>query len=95
MIRPLHESDYTVAPDGTLKMTGLKPGERVHVILLRSGEDKPVVDPAKYRRAEFHIKQHRDINQPPLPWGSMAGSVFKYERPFDPACDPNDWEANR
>lgn len=72
MIRPLHESDHVVGPDGTLKMTGLQPGERVHVILLRSDSDQAVVDPAKYRREDFH-----------------------YERPFDPACDPNDWEALR
>lgn len=27
--------------------------------------------------------------------GCMKGSVLKYERPFDPAVDPDEWEANR
>jgi prevent-host-death family protein len=28
-------------------------------------------------------------------FGCMKGSVLKYERPFDPAVDPDEWEANR
>jgi prevent-host-death family protein len=27
--------------------------------------------------------------------GAMKGTVLKYERPFDPAIDPGEWEANR
>jgi prevent-host-death family protein len=30
-----------------------------------------------------------------LIFGSMKGTVLKYERPFDPAIDPGEWEANR
>ena len=30
-----------------------------------------------------------------LLFGSMKGTVLKYERPFDPAIDPDEWEANR
>ena len=28
-------------------------------------------------------------------FGCMKGSVLKSERPFDPAVDPDEWEANR
>jgi prevent-host-death family protein len=28
-------------------------------------------------------------------FGCMKGTVLKYERPFDPAIDPMEWEANR
>ncbi len=28
-------------------------------------------------------------------FGSMKGTVLKYEQPFDPAIDPDEWEANR
>lgn len=24
---------------------------------------------------------------------SLRGSVLKYDKPFDPVCDPDDWEA--
>lgn len=68
----MHESEYTIEPDGTLKMTGLEPGERVRVVLFRLPGIEDTVDPQKYYREDFH-----------------------YERPFDPACDPNDWEALR
>lgn len=27
--------------------------------------------------------------------GAMKGSVLKYDRPFEPACDPEDWNAVR
>ena len=27
--------------------------------------------------------------------GCMKGVVLKYERPFDPAVDPDEWEATR
>ena len=27
--------------------------------------------------------------------GLLKGSVLKYERPFDPAVDPDEWEAGR
>ena len=26
---------------------------------------------------------------------SFIGSASKYDRPFEPACDPNDWDAVR
>lgn len=25
----------------------------------------------------------------------LRGSVYRYDRPFDPAVDPDEWEANR
>jgi prevent-host-death family protein len=28
-------------------------------------------------------------------FGAMAGSVLRYDDPFEPACDPSDWHANR
>jgi len=28
-------------------------------------------------------------------FGCMKGSVLKYDRPFDPAIDPLEWDANR
>jgi len=28
-------------------------------------------------------------------FGAMAGSVLRYDDPFEPACDPSDWNANR
>ncbi|HEV2748451.1 MAG TPA: type II toxin-antitoxin system prevent-host-death family antitoxin [Allosphingosinicella sp.] len=27
--------------------------------------------------------------------GAMKGSVLRYDRPFDPAIDPQEWHANR
>lgn len=27
--------------------------------------------------------------------GALKGTVLKYERPFDPAIDPEEWQANR
>jgi prevent-host-death family protein len=27
-------------------------------------------------------------------FGAMAGSVLRYDDPFEPACDPSDWDAN-
>ena len=27
--------------------------------------------------------------------GALKGSVLKYDRPFDPAIDPDEWHANR
>jgi prevent-host-death family protein len=27
--------------------------------------------------------------------GALKGTVLKYERPFDPALDPGEWDANR
>jgi prevent-host-death family protein len=27
--------------------------------------------------------------------GALKGSVLKYERPFDPACEPEEWNAVR
>ena len=27
--------------------------------------------------------------------GAMKGSVLKYDRPFEPACDPEEWNAVR
>ena len=27
--------------------------------------------------------------------GALKGTVLKYERPFDPATDPGEWDANR
>ena len=27
--------------------------------------------------------------------GLMAGSVLRYDDPFEPALDPDEWEANR
>ena len=29
------------------------------------------------------------------PHPRLAGSVLKYDHPFDPACDPDDWNALR
>lgn len=28
-------------------------------------------------------------------FGALKGTVLKYERPFDPACDPVEWNAVR
>lgn len=25
----------------------------------------------------------------------LRGTAVRYDRPFDPACDPDEWEANR
>lgn len=27
--------------------------------------------------------------------GAMRGTVLRYDRPFDPAIEPNEWHANR
>jgi prevent-host-death family protein len=27
--------------------------------------------------------------------GALKGSVLQYDRPFDPAADPDEWRANR
>jgi prevent-host-death family protein len=27
--------------------------------------------------------------------GALKGSVLRYDRPFDPAVDPDEWHANR
>ena len=27
--------------------------------------------------------------------GAMKGAVLRYERPFDPAIDPDEWHANK
>lgn len=31
---------------------------------------------------------------PPL-WGFMEGTITRYDDPFAPAIDPNEWEANK
>ena len=31
----------------------------------------------------------------PSPFGAMRGSVLGYDKPFEPAADPSDWNAVR
>lgn len=26
-------------------------------------------------------------------WGALKGTIVAYDRPFDPACDPEEWSA--
>lgn len=71
MIKPLHSSDYTVSPDGTLELRGLTPGKRVHVVVEEAEQ-------AGKRKLGF-----------------IGTRDFQYIDPEQPACDPDDWEANR
>lgn len=89
MIRPLHESDHIVGPDGTLSLRSLKPGARVHVTIIETDASDPEWGPGPLPGTRVYRP-----NQPRLPWGALAGTVLKYEKPFEPACDPNDWDAN-
>lgn len=90
MIRPTRETEFVVGPDGTLKMTGLKPGQRVRVVI--EDEDAP---PPEWVPGDIPGTL---IYRPDLPrkeWGSLAEPGFDIDDPSEPACDPDDWDANR
>ncbi|MBI2298280.1 MAG: hypothetical protein HYU66_04895 [Armatimonadetes bacterium] len=38
------------------------------------------------------LLRHLTSGSKPLP---LRGLVLRYDRPFDPAVDPDDWQANR
>lgn len=90
MIQPLHHSDHTVSPDGTIELRGLKPGQRVHVVVAEA--EAP---PREWGPGSIPGSRIFRPDQPRLEWGALAEEGFRYERPFDPACDPEDWDANR
>jgi len=82
MIRPIHESDHTVSPDGTLSLRDLRPGERVHVVVV----------PLSRMETDWGsgpIKDSRVFapEQPRLPWGALEAEALGFEEPFAPACD--------
>lgn len=88
MIRPLHESEYVVGPDGTLTMTGLKPGQRVRVLISEEDAPPPEWGPGPVPGSLIY--------RPDLPrkeWGSLASPGFEIDDPSEPACDPEDWDA--
>lgn len=90
MIRPLHQSEYIVGSDGTLSLHSLKPGARVYVTVIETEaqDPSPQWGPGLLPGSRVYRP-----DQPRLPWGSMAEPGFKFENPFDPACDPDEWDA--
>jgi prevent-host-death family protein len=56
--------------------------DRTPVTITKRGN--PMVDVVPAQKAERR----------PL-FGALKGTVLKYERPFDPASDPDDWNAVR
>lgn len=93
MIKPLHNADYVVSPEGTVELRGLTPGKRVHVVVVEDGE----VAGSHQEWGPGAIPGSR-IYRPDLPrkeWGSLASLGITLDDPSEPACDPDDWEANR
>jgi len=90
MIRPARESEFVVGPDGTLTMTGLKPGQRVRVLISEADAPPPEWGPGSVPGSLIY--------RPDLPrkeWGSLPSPGFEIDDPSEPACDPSDWDANR
>jgi prevent-host-death family protein len=57
-------------------------GERIRVT--SRGKTIAELAPPSATQAEIEAARKR-----------LKGSLVKYERPFDPAADPADWEANK
>lgn len=90
MIQPLHHSEYTVSPDGTIELRGLEPGQRVRVVVAQADAPPPEWGPGDIPGSMIY---RPDL--PRLPWGSLASPGFEIDDPSEPAGDPNDWDANR
>lgn len=58
----------------------------------RSGE---AVTITKRGRVVAEVKAVEKKERGKLIFGCLKGTVLKYERPCDPAVDPDEWEANR
>jgi prevent-host-death family protein len=58
----------------------------------RTGEGVTVT---KHGRPVAELKPVTKKEPAKLLFGTMKGTVFQYERPFDPAIDPDEWEASR
>jgi hypothetical protein len=86
----MHDSEHEVAADGTVVLRDLDPGSHVRVVVYPS-ESQPDMVPDPDHPGMFIYKPHL----PRVPWGSLEGKLRRYDRPFDPAVDPDDWEANR
>jgi len=90
MVQPLHHSEYTASPDGTIELRGLEPGQRVRVVVAEAEALPPEWGPGSIPGSMIY--------RPDLPrkaWGSLAEPGFEIIDPFEPACDPDDWEALR
>jgi hypothetical protein len=37
----------------------------------------------------------READEPRVAWARFRGQRIGYDRPFEPALDPSDWDANR
>lgn len=89
-MKMLHDSEHEVAPDGTLTLHDLEPKSRVKVcVYITDEQDEAVLDP---HCPEVILYQPND---PSITWSTLQGTLLKYERPTDPATDPDEWEANR
>lgn len=55
----------------------------------RTGESVTVT---KHGKPVAEIKAAKPAERKPL-FGALGGTVLKYDRPFDPALDPSDWNA--
>lgn len=92
MIRPLHNADHVVSDDRTIELRGLTPGHRVHVVVEDSSAE---ADPQWWGSGTLPMTRVYRPNRPRLPLGSLQTPGFRYVDPFEPACDPDEWEANR
>ncbi len=53
------------------------------VIVTKRGKPVAVLSPVETEKKPVSI------------WGAMRGTVLRYDDPFAPAADPNDWDAVR
>lgn len=88
MIKPLHNADHVVSPDGTVQLRGLTPGQRVHIVVVE--EDESQWGPGALPGTRIYRP-----DQPRRALGFMRSVSRGLKEDDQPACDPMDWEANR
>ena len=76
------EIEYEVQADGRVTLEGLRyrRGQKLKLFLIAEEEESaPPYTPEQ-------IEANRE---------AMRGTATRYVDPFEPACDPSEWDANR
>jgi hypothetical protein len=80
--RPSVELDTVIGPGGSVHLKDLpyEPGERVRVFVVgsRSGGQRV--------RSADELRRSEEIRR------ALKGSILRYDRPTDPACDADEWD---